>query len=396
MNSLKYLAAALLGLLLFLSLSLFGLALTLNMTVLNADFITSQLEKLDIAALTEEAEIQPAIEEFPELAQYPELESYVKDAIIEHEGEIKERVSIAIHDIYDYLLGKSQSLDLALVLGDSVLDPELTISILNDIDLSPLVEELFREQVPMEPGPGGFRIEPYLDDVATELEPWLKEQASNAIGPIYSYILGQSQSLELRISLEPIKESLENTLRQAFLEAPPAELAGLSEAELEQAFDRLYTEFATEIPSALVFDPLDPEIPAQVAQALAEAETTLEETREYISIFQTVYGILFGLILLLIAGIILITRQVRGSSRILGITFLAYGTLVLVASLIAVNAVRTQVVQQPDIPASIQAWLSGLLSSAISPLQILCSVLIAAAVALLAVSFVYKGRPSPE
>lgn len=248
----------------------------------------------------------------------------------------------------------------------------------------------------MEPGPGEFRIEPYLDDVATELEPWLKEQASNAIGPIYSYILGQSQSLELRISLEPIKESLENTLRQAFLEAPPAELAGLSEAELEQAFGRLYAEFATEIPSALVFDPLDPEIPAQVAQALAEAETTLEETREYISIFQTVYGILFGLILLLIAGIILITRQVRGSSRILGITFLAYGTLVLVASLIAVNAVRTQVVQQPDIPASIQAWLSGLLSSAISPLQILCIVLIAAAVALLTVSFVYKRRPSPE
>ena len=149
MNSLKYLAAALLGLLLFLSLSLFGLALTLKMTVLNADFITSQLEKLDIAALTEEAEIQPAIEEFPELAQYPELESYVKDAITEYEGEIKKRVSIAINDIYDYLLGKSQSLDLALVLGDSVLDPELTISILNDIDLSPLVEELFREQAPM-------------------------------------------------------------------------------------------------------------------------------------------------------------------------------------------------------------------------------------------------------
>ncbi len=396
MNSPKYLAAAFLGLLLFLSLSLFGLALTLNMTVLNADFITSQLEGLDIAALIEEAEIRQAIEDVPELAQYPELESYVKEAITEHEGEIKERISIAINDIYDYLLGKSQGLDLALVLSDTILDPELTISILNDIDLSPLVEELFREQVAMEPGPGEFRIEPYLDDVATELEPWLKEQVANAIGPIYDYILGQSQSLELRISLEPVKESLENTLRQAFLEAPPVELAGLSAAELEQAFDRLYAEFATGIPQALVFDPLDPEIPAQVAESLADAEEALGETREYVSTFQTVYGILIGLILLLIAGIILITRQVKGSSRILGITFLTYGVLMLVASFIAVKIVKTQVVQQPDIPASIQTWLSGLLSSAISPLQILCIVLIVAAVALLAVSFIYKGRPSAE
>ncbi|MEE8194046.1 MAG: hypothetical protein V3T73_00920 [Dehalococcoidales bacterium] len=396
MNSSKYLAAAFLGLLLFLSLSLFGLAFTLNMTVLNAGFVTSQLEGLDIAALIEEAEIRQAIEDVPELAQYPELESYVEEAITEHEGEIKERISIAINDIYDYLLGKSQGLDLALVLSDTILDPELTISILNDIDLSPLVEELFRQQVAMEPGPGEFRIEPYLDDVATDLEPWLKEQVANAIGPIYDYLLGQSQSLELRISLEPIRESLENTLRQAFLEAPPAELAGLSVAELEQAFDRLYAEFATGIPQALVFDPLDPEIPAQVAESLADAEEALGEARGYVNTFQAVYGILIGLILLLFASIILITRQVKGSSRILGITFLTYGVLVLVASFIAVNIIKTQIVQQPDIPASIQTWLSGLLNSAISPLQILCIVLIVAAVALLAVSFIYKRHPSAE
>lgn len=388
MNSLKYLAAAFLGLLLFLSLSLFGLILTLNMTVLNADFVTSQLEGLDIAALLDE-------EEIPELARYPELESRVKDAITEHEGEIKERAGIAIHDIYDYLQGRSQSLDLALVLNNSIFDPELAISILNDLDLSFLVEVLIREQIPIEQWLGGFPIEPYLDDVATELEPWIKGQASNAIRPIYDYILGQGQSPELIISLEPVRESLENTLRQAFLESPPPELAGLSVAQLEQEFDRLYSEFSTEIPSAVIFDPLDPEIPAQVADALAEAEAALSQARNYIGYSQAGFGTLIGFILLLIAGIILITRQVKGSSRILGITLLAYGVFALVASFIATNIVRTQVVP-PDIPSSIQTWLSGLISSSIAPLQIFCIVLIVAGVALLVVSFIYKPRRSPE
>jgi len=54
MNFLKGLALSLLSLLLFLSLSVFGLALTLNQTVLNPDFIVSEIDRLDISSLAEE------------------------------------------------------------------------------------------------------------------------------------------------------------------------------------------------------------------------------------------------------------------------------------------------------------------------------------------------------
>jgi len=50
MNFLKGLALSLLSFLLLLSLSIFGLALTLNQTILNPDFTISEVDRLDIPA----------------------------------------------------------------------------------------------------------------------------------------------------------------------------------------------------------------------------------------------------------------------------------------------------------------------------------------------------------
>jgi len=54
MKVLKGLALSLLSFLLFLSLSIFGLALTLNLTILNPDFTVSELDRLDIPSLTKD------------------------------------------------------------------------------------------------------------------------------------------------------------------------------------------------------------------------------------------------------------------------------------------------------------------------------------------------------
>ena len=51
MKVLKGLALSLLGTLLFLSLAVFGLVLTINQTILNPDFVVSQVNKLDISSL---------------------------------------------------------------------------------------------------------------------------------------------------------------------------------------------------------------------------------------------------------------------------------------------------------------------------------------------------------
>jgi len=54
MGFLKGLAVALLSFLLFLSLSIFGLVLMLNQTILNPDFIVDQVNKVDLATFAGE------------------------------------------------------------------------------------------------------------------------------------------------------------------------------------------------------------------------------------------------------------------------------------------------------------------------------------------------------
>jgi hypothetical protein len=381
---LKVLSTALLGLVLLLSLNLFGLALTLNLTALSADFVTAQLDRLDITAVIEETEALEDIDEYPELA------AIVQDAIAENEAAIKEQVGLAINDIYDYLLGKDQQLDLALTLGDTVFDPELTISIIDDIDLSSLVEELLRD-IDIEMAPGEFPVEPYLDDVAAELEPWIKEQVSDAVGSVYDYILGKTQSLNLVISLEPITEKLQEVLRPAFLESPPPELAGMSPAQLGQAFDQLYAEFSSQIPATVELVEMDPEIQAEVGEALADAETALADVKEFIGYYQAGFGVVIGLILLLVAAIVLVNRNVRSSTRILGIIFLVYGVFELIGIIVIRSVARTQV--PDDVPSSLQAWLVQFADSSLAPLQALSIALIVAGAALITVSLLYKRQP---
>lgn len=415
MSFLKGLAIGFLNFLLFLFLLVFGLALMLNTTVLSAGFVTSQLDKLDISSLVEEAISQQSPdEEIPE-----ELEAALVDALPKLEPLLKEQVTAAIYPIYDYLKGKSPELDLADTLHNTIIIPDLIVSLLDELDISTLAEEVISEQA----GEGASQEENYLlwafleasDDIIADLEPWLKEQVRVASYPINDYLLGKSQSLSLVISLEPAKESVRDALWPVFLESPPPEFAGLPPAELEQEFNRSWDEFWNELWGNLTQEmpsleftgsSLSLETPAEIAEmkaditeALADAEGTLGEIREYVGYFQTGFTILIVLMLLMILGIILIKREVKGTSRILGITFLTYGALELIGIFIAKNLAESRI-PWVDIPSSIQEWLRQLVGSSLATIQTLCIVLIVVGVALLAVSFIYRrhqsrGEPEP-
>jgi len=125
MKFLKGLALGLLSFLLFLSLSIFGTLFLLNQTVLNSNFISTQLDKLDVAALVEEIIGEQEDEE----AFSEELETALIDTIVELEPVIKEGISDAAEPIYDYLLGKSESIDLASTIRDNLLSSEVVASL---------------------------------------------------------------------------------------------------------------------------------------------------------------------------------------------------------------------------------------------------------------------------
>ena len=118
MKILKGFALAILSLLLFLSLSIFGIAYTLNSTLLNPDFVVDEVEKLDISSIASDLLAEQISENLPEEARLLEgtIPSVVSEIISDQEPWIKEQVSAAIHSGYDFLLGKSEKLALTISL----------------------------------------------------------------------------------------------------------------------------------------------------------------------------------------------------------------------------------------------------------------------------------------
>ena len=104
-----------LGMLLSLSLLIFGLVLTLNQSVLNPDFVAEHVERLDIASLTDEI-ITEQIP--PEAADFmgESLDTVLGDTIADLEPWMKEQARDGIYVFYDYIEGRSESLSLIISL----------------------------------------------------------------------------------------------------------------------------------------------------------------------------------------------------------------------------------------------------------------------------------------
>ena len=295
MKVLKGLAFSLLSFLLFLSLSIFGLVLTLNYTILNQDFIICEVNKLDIPSLSRDLLSQ----------QIPQDEPYIADVV---------------------------------------------------------------------------------DNTLTDLEPWIRDQIGNIVYSSYDYFLGKSQSLSLEISLEPVRDSFKNNLREAIMQSPPPELDGVPPVAVELYINEANQNIDEMIPPSFQFDEssLDTEILAQ-----------LEQVRQYIGYVQLAYKALIGFVLLLILGIILMNREIRSATRKLGIVFTTYGALEYAGIFVFKSLTRTQL-PQLDITPLLKPWLLQVFNDFLGPLEIFSLSLLISGVALVIISFVYKPRQPVE
>ena len=105
------------------------------------------------------------------------------------------------------------------------------------------------------------------------------------------------------------------------------------------------------------------------------------------------YYALIAFMVLLIAGIVLIHRNVRSSTRTIGIDLLIYGVIAF-ASVFALRNIVPGLMPA-DWPSAIVTWLTGFTRDFFGPLQWFSLSVLILGVALLVVSFVYK-RKAPE
>jgi hypothetical protein len=114
MKVIKGLAVSILSFLLFLFLFTFGTMFMVNSTLLNPDFVTSEVDKLDIPqALLELADDQISHQAYQETAM---LTDAAYKVISEQEPYIKQQLNSAIHSAYDFFLSKTDELAISISL----------------------------------------------------------------------------------------------------------------------------------------------------------------------------------------------------------------------------------------------------------------------------------------
>lgn len=391
MKILKSLALGLLSFLLFVSLSGFGLALTANATALSPRFVSTQTDRLDLPSLVDQS-----LSSTDQASFSPEVRSTAVALVASLQAQIKAQLNAAISDTYDYLLGRSQSIDVSSVLKNTVLSESLVTSPAVQDNITAAAQSSIRDQLVALIPPGQQQLTSYVDQAMPSIQPWLRQQVSGATGPVVDYLAGNSQTLDVVIPLDQMKTILKGSLYQAFMSSPPTVLAGASTAELDAIFNTAYAAFSAQIPSSFVIDPesLGLNGPLISQQEAANANTWLAEARTSIGHFRLYYVLLIVLMVLLVGGIMLIHRSVEGATMELGVTFVTYGVLEIIGIVVS-RALIDAAMRKADIPATLtwlRGWLSALVGDAVRPLEIFSIGLAVAGIALIVVSVVYRRR----
>jgi len=360
MSFLKGLGTFILSFLLFLSLTVFGIAFLLQSTLLNPDFVVDQVDRIDVSELAHDFAEEMVTEDLPDEARF--LQDAIFDVIDDQEPWLKEQLHYATYTAYDFLLGKSDTLEITICL-DSVKE-DLRESIwealneqlstwLPDIiqhELSPYVEEHFEEYAQLIP-------EEYVPPGITELP---EEQMQQFLD---QYL----QEIEQQITKQGLMP----------------EVTGLLEVLIKPYFDDYFDEFLEMVPSEIVYD--EDNIPADVMEQLLLA-------RKYIGYFQSGYYWLIAFMVVLAAGIFLINWNIGVAARSLGIGLFVYGALELAGVIYARTFNFMQYI--PDIPASFETMLTGLHKDILAPLQLFSIIVLVIGIALIVASFFFKRKAS--
>lgn len=499
----KTLGIVLLSFLLFILLSVFGLAFTINQIVLTPGFITGVINNIDFSQTTRDMLEQQETTSDEQLSS--ELTDIIIDTLDKIEPVLKENINIAVRDTYDYVLGKANAPNLKETLGDSFMNAQFVDSVLEKINLSQIVDEVMKEQTTSSGEPEDA-LQKSLLATFDKLEPTIKQHIVAASDPVFKYLLGQTQTINLKnvlrqnvlnkeflteminaldvksitkdlvgnqldmvlpqgiklssgevdqiiAAIEPaVKKGLvsaadpladyllgirpsfsitipwdtaaastKSIVEQAFLRQLPPELATATPAQIDQAYDVYWASAQSSIPTSFDLDSamLGKNMSQSIDDMLTSAQDglasarngiddatinmgeALNESRPFIRMFQMAYWGLIVLILLVIGGIILIHRSVRGATRDLGINFLVYGAIYLIGVLILKNTIgKPEFIQrfvEGDIPDSVWNIISPVIQRLTQPLFVLTLACTIIGVVLLVVSFVYpKREPTVE
>jgi len=364
MTAFKGILAGILGFFLMLSLVIFGVSFMVKSTAMNPDFITDRVDQTDITQLANDFVDENFIEEIPEDMRF--FEDVVYEVIADHESWLKEQFSTAVHQGYDYLLKNTDRLEISIPLEN------LKESVRASLWLH------FMEKLPewiSSPDDEGLKkliydnIHDFVEGIP---QGYLPDEYSTLTGAqLQQYVDAYFEDLEAQIVDGRLSPSLEAEIEDLLL----------------PYFNQYYDEIVEDIPPEIIIN----EDYIIISEDNIEPMDTeaLETARKWVGVFNAVFYGLIGFMVLLIAGIVLIHRNVKASTRSLSITFLVYGigefVAVMVARFVVPNFLPTS-----DLPVSFQDFISNLFTGVLAPLQWFSLGILITGIALLLASIFYR------
>lgn len=350
--------------LLFLSALVLGISLNINFTVLNPGFINGQVQKLDVAdVVREEVIASGAINDIPQA-----VNEFLNQELPEYSDELKQAVAMAVDRVYDYLLGRSDTIDLPIDLGETVLDPELLYSLADRIDWADLAEEMVQRTISPQLNPVFSYLTDYIDDAMIKQDAWFKATLREVVTPLQEYLLGQRDTLDIVIDLGETVAVMYQTLFDVYSRFPPPEVSDMTPLERQMAFNIFfYNELTAGVPAVIEIDSTAFEgTPEAINQALSDLKTNLTQIKDYVNYYRFAFLSLILLIVALAGSVYLILRDRRKWYFYLGLTLFITG-LVGFVSVMATNAAIGVNTDFGDVPTAVRFWLPGLVESAIRP-----------------------------
>jgi hypothetical protein len=360
--------------LLFLLVLILGLSINANFTVLNPGFINGQIQKLDVAdVVREEVLASGAIRETPQA-----VHDFLQTELPEYSVELKEAVAEAVNRFYDYLLGRTDTLDLPVALGETILDPELLYSLADRIDWADLAEEMVQRNISDQLNPVFSYLTDYIDDATVKLDGWFKTTLREVVTPLQEYLLGQRDTLTIAIDLGEPVAVMYQTLFDVYNRFPPPEVSNLTPLQRQMAFnDFFFYELTAGLPAVIEIDSAAFEgTPEAINQALMELQVDLAQIKDYVNYYRFGFLGLLVAIAALASAAYLVLRERRKWYFYTGLTLFITG-LVGFVTVMATNAAIGINTDFGSVPTAVHLWLPGLVESAIRPF-LLFSILIGA------------------
>jgi hypothetical protein len=382
-------------------------------SIVNSEFVADLLEAVDLSELCDEIlKTQGATDDYSGM-----FTDTFTNTIDRLEPSLKQQIVSISDPVFKYLLGETADIDLKTVIRQTLLSDDFFTEIIESLDLTLMTEDFIKEQID-QVLPGGIQFsDRQIDTLVVSAEPYLKQKLAAAADDIADYLMGIRPGFSVSISVNSAVPSLKLIVKEAYITHLPPELVGASQSTIDNAFEIYYADFRQTLPASVSFNsndfPLDirdgltqqlsdmesslADVRDNISETSSDIEEELEPVRSYFSIFNIVFISIIILSLLVILGIVLIHRNVKGACLNLGLVFFIYGAIFFTGLLIAKSIIEHQVLTEfTELPQSIQFLPEMLLKNATSPLQIFSLICLIGGILLIVASFVYPRLRTPK